>query len=78
MFNKILFICYHRQGFANSVKGEENSQQWEEWEILLGEIFFTLVTNSSLKLKMNISILELSILFSKDLLFSYYIQVIRF
>ena len=39
---------------------------------------FSLVTNGSLKLKMNICILELSILFPKNLLFLYYIQVIRF
>ena len=41
---------------------------WGEWEILLGG-FFSLVTNSSLKLRINICILELSILFSEDLLF---------
>ena len=40
--------------------------------------WFFLVTNSSLKLKINIWILELSILFPKNLLFLYYIQVIRF
>ena len=40
--------------------------------------FFSFVTNSSLTLKLNICILELSILFSKDLLFSYYIKVIGF
>ena len=42
--------------------------QWGEWEILL-EGFFSLVTNSSLKLRINICILELSVLFSEDLLF---------
>ena len=42
--------------------------QWGEWEILLG-VFFSLATNSSLKLRINICILELSILFSADLLF---------
>ena len=52
--------------------------QWEEWEIFLGENVFSSVTNSSLKLKMNICILELLILFSKKLLFLYYIQVTRF
>ena len=40
--------------------------------------FFSLVTNSSLKLKMNICILELAIMFSKDLLCLYYILVIAF
>ena len=40
--------------------------------------FFSLVSNSSLRLKMNISILKLSILLSKDLLFLYYIEVIWF
>ena len=42
---------------------------------MVGGNFFSLVTNSSLTLKMNICILELSILFSKDLLFLYYIKV---
>ena len=49
--------------------------QWGgEWEILPGGSVFSLVTNSSLKLKMNICILELSILFPQSLLFLYYIQ----
>ena len=41
-----------------------------------GRYFFSLVTNSNLRLKMNICILELSILFFKDLLLLCYIQVI--
>ena len=45
---------------------------------LLGGNFFSLVTNSSLKLKMNICILELSILFPKNFLFLCYKQVMRF
>ena len=51
---------------------------WGEKEILLEGNVFSLVTNSSLKLKMNIFILELSELFPKRLLFLYYIQIIRF
>ena len=59
-------------------------QAWEILEILVKmgnlaeENFFSLVKNTSLTLKMNICILELSMLFSKDLLFLYYIQVIGF
>ena len=45
---------------------------------MLGENFFSLVTNRSFRLKMNICILELLILFSKDLLFLCYIYVIGF
>ena len=43
-----------------------------------GGNFFSLFTNSSFKLKMNICRVELSILFSKDLLFLNYIQVTGF
>ena len=61
----------------------QTALRWEfptvgEWEILLGGNVFSLVTKSSLKLKMNICVLELSILFPKNLLFLYYIQLIRF
>ena len=54
------------------------SPHWGEREILLGGNVFSLVTNSNLKLKMNIFILELSVLIPKNLIFFYYIQVIRF
>ena len=52
--------------------------QWGGMGNFAGVSVFSLVTNSSLKLKMNICILELSILFPKNLLFLSYIQVIRF
>ena len=46
---------------------------------MLGGIFFSfLVTNSSFRLNMNICILWSSILFSKDFIFLYCIQVIGF
>ena len=35
MFNKILLICYHRQGFPNSIRGRGYFPQQGEWEILL-------------------------------------------
>ena len=41
----------------------------------VGRSFFSLVTNSNLRLKVNICILTLLILFSKDLLLLCYIQV---
>ena len=63
--------------FQTTLSGRGYSPQWREWEIPLGGIFFSLVTISSLKLKINICILELSILFSEDMLFLCYIQVIR-
>ena len=74
------FCSYVTTGtvFQIALRCRGYSPQWEEWQILLGENVFSLVTSSSLKLKMNICILELSILFSKNLLFLYYIQVIRF
>ena len=74
------FCSYVTTGkvFQIGLRGREYSPQREEWEILLGENYFSLVTNSSLRLKMNICILELSILFSKELLFLYYMQVIGF
>ena len=78
IFNKILFICYHRRGFPNSVKVYGVLLPVEGMGHFAGGNVFSLVINSSLKLKMNICILELSILFSKNLLFLYYIQVMRF
>ena len=74
------FCSYVTTGkvFQIGLRGREYSPQREEWEILLGENYFSLVRNSSLRLKMNVCILELSILFSKELLFLYYIQVIGF
>ena len=48
--------------------------QWGGMGNFAGVSVFSLVTNSSLKLKMNICILELSILFPQSLLFFYYIQ----
>ena len=60
--------------FRISLRGREHSSQWRGWENLLGEF----VTNSSLRLKLDICIMELSILFSKDILFLYYVQVIGF
>ena len=64
--------------FQIVIRCRGNSPQWGKWEILLGGNVFSLVTKSSLKLKMNICVLELSILFPKNLLFLYYIQLIRF
>ena len=74
------FCSYVTTGtvFEIALRCRGYSLQWGEWEILLGENGFSLVTNSSLKLKTNICILELSILLPKNLLFLYYIQVIRF
>ena len=46
--------------------------------VAVGRIFFSLVTNSTVKLKINICILELLILFFEDILFLYYMQVIGF
>ena len=46
--------------------------------ILLWGNDFSLVTNSSRKLKMNICVLKLSILFPKNLVFLYYMQIVRF
>ena len=60
--------------FQIAVRGKWYSPQWGEWEILLGQNS----SLSSLRLKMNICILKLSAPFSKDLLYLYYIQVIRF
>ena len=51
MFNKIMFIRYHRQGFPNSVKGKGVFRPVREREILLGEYVFSMMTNSSLKTK---------------------------
>ena len=48
--------------------------QWGGMRNFAGGGGVSLVTNSSLKLKMNIYILELSILFPQSLLFLYYIQ----
>ena len=64
--------------FPIAIRCRGNSPQWGEWEILLWGNFFSLVTKSSLKLKMNTCVLELSILFPKNLQFLYYIQLIRF
>ena len=79
MFNKILFIRYHSHGFPNSVKvyGGISPSGGGNGKFCRGKCFY-LVTNSSLKLKMNICILELSILFPKNLLFLYYIQLTQF
>ena len=66
---RVFQILLRRKGY---------SSQWKEWEKSFREVFFSLVTNSSLKLKFNIFIMKLSILLSKDILFLYYIQVIRF
>ena len=52
--------------------------QWRgDGKFCRGKCFY-LITNSSLKLKMNICILELSILFPKNLLFLCYIQLTKF
>ena len=64
--------------FPIAIRCRGNSPQWGEWEILLWGNFFSLVTKSSLKLKMNTCVLELSILFPKNVQFLYYIQLIRF
>ena len=71
------FCSYVTTGrvFQIELRGSWYFPQWGEWEILLGGEFFSLVANSSLKLKLNICIMELSILFSKDLLFLDYIHV---
>ena len=62
-----------------ALRGRGYSQQWGKWQISLwGGFFFSLVTNSTLKLKINICILELLILFFEDIIFLYYIQVIGF
>ena len=50
------FCSYVTTGrvFQIALRGREYSYRWEEWEILLEENFFSLVTNSSRKLEMNI------------------------
>ena len=76
---KILFICYHREGLPNSVKGQGVFPTVGEMaNVAVGRIFFSLVTNNTVKLKINICILELLILFFEDILFLYYMQVIGF
>ena len=68
---------FHIRGFPNSIKLQGLSPSVGGMGNFAGGNVSSLVTKSSLKLKMNICILELSILFAKHLLFLYYIQVIR-